>query len=126
MKKILVACLIAVIGCTSYDIELGTIELSKWKKDKIGCDGYRSEHIKQIENNKSNLLRKGEREITLALGSPERTELYEKSQKFYFYYLTSGNECDNSTSTSIKILRLRFNALGYCNEALLIEESLDS
>lgn len=113
--------MLAVAGCTSTSITLGEIDIEQWKKDKAACNAYRTNHISQLEIVKNNLLRYGERDITLTLGIPERTELYEKSQKFYFYQLTPDPSCNQNILES-RVLRLRFTAMGYCHEALILNE----
>lgn len=122
MSKNTIALLLIFCSCQTSTLKMGEIDLTKWKSDRFACNGFRVTQFDKVKSAKEDLLRYGEREITLALGVPYKTELYEKSQKFYYYYLGPAAKCQNGmTESSVLSLRLRFNAMGYCNEAIILD-----
>ncbi|SHK44644.1 hypothetical protein SAMN04488028_10536 [Reichenbachiella agariperforans] len=101
---------------TSQTTEQTWIKKESWKNELTQCTGYRSELTNQLDSLTTHLKTLRESEVTDMMGMPDQTLLYERGQKFFEYQVN----CTTDKKTN-KFLRLRFNALGYVNEVLLIE-----
>ena len=110
-------------SCNPLPSELNGIDLNKWKEDKYACENYRKEKINDLHSSKETLLRFSEADIMSILGRPESTELIEKSQKIYTYYLEPNKNCGVSNIGTIKILQVRFNSTGYCNSLIIMDKA---
>ncbi|MDW7694637.1 hypothetical protein R9C00_07780 [Flammeovirgaceae bacterium SG7u.111] len=88
-----------------------------WKNDKLGCNNERFALVKQFQNIRPKLMGKQEGEIRKLLGSPDQVELYERSQKFYIYYIEKGSQCEGAKSgIASKNFYIRFNSLNQVSE----------
>jgi len=73
--------------------------------------------LPQLRENKNQLLKASEQEVIAVLGKPDNLELYNKSQKFYLYYITPSEKClSKEHTTEETLLKIRINSLGYANE----------
>lgn len=107
-------------ACQPAAVQIKNIDLKKWQDDKNGCSSYRQTKIKDLELSKNVLLRLSEIEISKILGKPDETELIEKSQKIFTYYLEPNKHCSLLLADSIvKTIKVRFNAMGYCSNLIL-------
>jgi hypothetical protein len=96
---------------------LDGVDLKSWSEDKYGCSGKRSGMEKSLVAQREKLLALGELQIVELLGKPDQNELSKRNQKFYYYYLQSAKDCNNSDSTiTPKRLAIRFNAMGLAKE----------
>lgn len=105
------------ISClsTTDTKNIPTFDLQLWKTDSKGCTGVRRAQIDSLDQNFDWLLGNTEREIKSKLGQPPAARLYVRGQKFFTYPIAC-----NIDSTAVEELRVRFNALGYCNEVMTI------
>ncbi|MBK6264317.1 hypothetical protein JKA74_04655 [Marivirga sp. S37H4] len=112
MKNKLLSLLLLCIlyGCSSMP-ELNNIDLNQWKSDKNGCNSYRISVANEIINQKKKLKGLSQTEIISLLGQADQHELYERSQKFFIYYLEPGKKCENYSDQYFRALYIRFNAL---------------
>ncbi|MBS1544274.1 MAG: hypothetical protein JST14_11610, partial [Bacteroidetes bacterium] len=62
-----------------------------------------------------------EMDVIELLGRADRNELYERNQKFYYYYIQGGPSCGGQASASRK-LTIRFNAMGYAQVVAIVED----
>lgn len=97
-------------GCNKPLPDLEGINLPLWKEDKRGCSGLRTGMIGAIDHQKEKLKSLTENQIVVLLGTPDETQLEERNQKFYFYYMEPAPFCEKSTSRPKKLI-LRFNAM---------------
>jgi len=96
---------------------LDGFDLKSWNEDKYGCAGKRMGMQESIIAQREKLLALGELQIVDLLGKPDQNELSKRNQKFYYYYLQSAKECNNSDSTiTPRRLAIRFNAMGLAKE----------
>jgi len=86
-----------------------------WREDKFGCRGKRQEQLHVLQENKVMLLGLNQNEMSEILGTPDEHELYERKQKFFYYYISPGSECDQAKPNPIR-LQIQFNAMGIANE----------
>lgn len=102
-------------GCGKSLPQIEDVDLTKWKDDKNGCNGFREVVEDIIVKQKDKLLSLTETDIVTLLGKPDETELYKRNEKFYKYYFSNGPACNKSGSR--KSITLRFNAVGLLKEA---------
>lgn len=106
---------ITISSCGPSIPELKEFDRDTWKNDQNGCNNKREALSKVVLDNKDLLLGLGEMDIIDVLGNPDQQELYSRNQKFYRYYLTPNKKCSTSSSV-IKMLVVRFNAVGLAKE----------
>ncbi len=110
---ILVACQSTAIGSEELDSEA-------WKSDKKGCSGERADMVSDFEAAKDEMLNMSENQIRSLLGAPDKVQLFERSQKFYIYYIERGNQCEEVSGTKEgRHYQIRFNSLNQVNEVSL-------
>jgi len=61
------------------------------------------------------LLALDEMAIVKLLGRPDEQEIYKRNQKFYYYYVKPGSQCESMTGDTEKLV-IRFNAVGLAKE----------
>lgn len=97
-------------ACTEVP-ELKNIDLKEWKKDKDACNEYRIEVVENLLSQKEKLRGLSQNEMINILGTADKHQLYERSQKFFIYYLEPNENCNQYTEGYIKALYIRFNSL---------------
>lgn len=112
-----VLCLL-LFSCGKAIPELKDIDLSEWKNDSNGCNGYRSSTQTSLQTQRDVLLGLDEMQLVSLLGRPDEQELYKRNQKFYYYHLTASSLCDPPVSISQRLI-IRFNAVGLAKEVII-------
>lgn len=110
--------LLVLISCGKKLPSFDGIDLAKWKEDKNGCIGDRSQSIAILEQQKDKLKSLDQMEIVNLLGRPDRNELYKRNQKFFYYFLEAGVICGVENEHP-KRLSIRFNAVGLAKEVIV-------
>lgn len=111
-------CLFAQMGCTrkkKKTIRLQKFESELWIQDKNGCGGERMRLKNQLLSLKHNMRGFKTGEIESYLGKPDAQELYNRSQRYYIYFMEPGPKCDNAKENP-QALFVRFSAIGIANE----------
>ncbi|MGL1885927.1 MAG: hypothetical protein OCD76_05375 [Reichenbachiella sp.] len=108
--------LVLLSNCKNQKTQIPEVKTDQWREDISGCNGNRKAMISSIININKEFEGSNEKTINAILGKPNETLLYERGQKFYLYYIN----CNNNDSLT-QVLRMRFNALGYVNETLILE-----
>jgi len=106
---------VALFGC---DQSLPTIEgfdRANWINDQSGCRGSRQAELETLKKSKDRLLCLNQNQMSEILGAPDEHELYERKQKFFYYYVSPGPQCDQPQLNPIR-LQIRFSAMGIANE----------
>ncbi|ADR20648.1 hypothetical protein MATR_17270 [Marivirga tractuosa] len=98
------------IACAEIP-EIKNIDLKKWKEDKDACNEYRIEVVENLLSQKEKLKGLSQNEMINILGTADKHQLYERSQKFFIYYLEPNENCSQYTEGYIKALYIRFNSL---------------
>ena len=111
-----------LIGCRPELPSLENFDFEKWTNDKKGCKGERALLIKSLKNQKTALLERTQNEIQELLGEPDEHELYERSRKYFYYYLEPSKYCQDSITGKTRILQIRFSAMGISNEVFVKNE----
>ncbi len=86
-----------------------------WIQDKNGCSGDRLGMKNQLLSLKHNMRGLKTGEIESYLGKPDAQELYDRSQRYYIYFLEPGPKCDDANDNP-QALFVRFSAVGIANE----------
>ena len=97
-------------GCNKPLPNLEGINLQQWRADKRGCNRVRTPMIGAIDGQKEKLKSLTENQIVSLLGTPDETQLEDRNQKFYYYYMEPAPFCEKPTSRPKKLI-LRFNAM---------------
>ncbi len=106
-----------LVSCGKPLPKLDNIDLQKWKDDKWGCLKDRYKALPQLILQKDKLKGLSTDDMVKLLGRPDKNELYKRNQKFFYYYLTPGEDC--KIDTTAQRLSLRFNAMGFAKEVLI-------
>lgn len=101
----------------SQKLETGSINIENWKADRYGCKGLRIQDIEELQNIKNSLLGANNQSLIKTFGRPDRVELVDKNQSFFFYFLEPSNGCEG-LETEKEPLRVlfRMNAVNKVSE----------
>lgn len=83
---------VALVSC-STKLDTGKINMENWKTDRYGCKGLRIQDLDEIQKIKNTFLGADNQAIIKTFGRPDRVELVDKSQSFFFYFLEPSNGC---------------------------------
>ncbi|UXP31374.1 hypothetical protein N6H18_13545 [Reichenbachiella agarivorans] len=97
-------------------LEQTTIDSALWAEDIKTCGDYRNTVVEQIAEVNKTLSGLRESEVMDILGKPYQILLHNRNEKFFEYKL----RCDSLYED--QNLRIRFNALGYANESLVVKK----
>lgn len=105
------------LGACSSKLDSGNINIENWKNDRYGCKGLRIQDLDEIERIKNTFLGASNQAIIKTLGRPDRVELVDKSQSFFFYFLEPSNKCEGVEieKEPLKVL-FRMNAISKVSE----------
>lgn len=108
---------ILTISACSGPMDAGKINLENWKADRYGCKGLRMQDLEELKAIKNNFLGADNQAIIKTFGRPDRVELLDKSQSFFFYFLEPSDDCEG-VKTEKEPLRVlfRMNALSKVSE----------
>ncbi len=104
-----------IVACTASVPELDGFDAVSWKQDRNACGGERERLRANLLDQKDKLLGLSEMEMVDVLGKPDQQEIYKRSEKFFYYYLSPSSECE-TPSPSPERLAIRFNAVGLAKE----------
>lgn len=90
-----------------------------WISDKKGCEQARYEMMPRLETLIYDLKGLKEAQLQDVLGKPDKTELYERGQRFLIYDVSPDESCTSNYQGQQVDLILRLNALGIVSEANL-------
>ncbi len=99
--------------------EIEGMNYSLWKNDSYGCKSDRENLVDLIVSNRDKFLRYNQNQIINILGKPDYQMLYDRGQKFFYYYIKYHPECDNKNALPEKEqikLEIRFDALNRSKE----------
>ncbi|MBT30425.1 MAG: hypothetical protein CMO01_12265 [Thalassobius sp.] len=107
-------------ACTGHSISEEEFSSSTWRQDKNGCSGERLKIQGNLEAVKDQLIGLSETEIRSLLGAPDKVQLFERSQKFYIYFIEPGAQCEEKEGKEGKSYHIRFNSINQVNEVSLV------
>lgn len=111
---------LVILSSCSGPIDAGKINLENWKADRYGCKGLRIQDLEEIKKIKNNFLGADNQSLIKTFGRPDRVELVDKSQSFFFYFLEPSSDCEGMESEKepLRVL-FRMNALSKVSEVTI-------
>ena len=109
---------ISQAGCNrkkKKTVRLQKFESELWMLDKNGSSGERLNLKNQLLSIKYTMRGLKASEIESYLGKPDAQELYNRSQRYYIYFMEPGPKCENAKENP-QALFVRFSAVGFANE----------
>ena len=108
------------IAACSGPLDTGNINIENWKNDRYGCSGLRIQDLDELEKIKNSFLGANNQELIKTFGRPDRVELVDKSQSFFFYFLEPSNACEGVEieKEPLKVL-FRMNAISKVSEVTI-------
>jgi hypothetical protein len=114
--KYLPILLLLLSACTKQP-KLDGIDLVKWKADFGGCKGDRLLMRDRLKELKEELKGTSAADMAQILGNPDLDQLADRNQKYYVYFLESGEHCLNIKQKSqARSMAIRFSAIGLATE----------
>ena len=117
----IILCLFLLSSCNRKEKKsdrLNQFNSEMWKEDKNGCTGNRLELKNELLALKHNMRGFKTGKIEDILGKPDAQELYDRSQRYYIYFLDPGPKCENALEKP-QALFVRFSAVGIANEFIV-------
>jgi hypothetical protein len=111
---------ISILSSCSSAVDAGKINLENWKSDRYGCKGLRMQDLQELQLIKNNFLGVNNQALIKTFGRPDRVELVDKSQSFFFYFLEPSSDCEGvkSEKEPLRVL-FRMNALSKVSEVTI-------
>lgn len=108
--------LIAVSSC-SGPLDAGNVNLENWKSDRYGCKGLRMQELEAFQEVKNTFLGADNQALIKTFGRPDRVELVDKSQSFFFYFIEPSGNCEGveEEKEPLRVL-FRMNAISKVSE----------
>ena len=125
MKNLVLLIALSVFGwlssCSSA-VEAGKINLENWKSDRYGCKGLRMQDMEEFRTIKNQFLGIDNQALIKTFGRPDRVELVDKSQSFFFYFLEPSSDCAGveQKKEPLRVL-FRMNALSKVSEVTVTD-----
>jgi hypothetical protein len=108
------------LGACSSAVDAGKINLENWKSDRYGCKGLRMQELEEFRTIKNQFLGIDNQALIKTFGRPDRVELVDKSQSFFFYFLEPSSDCAGveQKKEPLRVL-FRMNALSKVSEVTI-------
>jgi hypothetical protein len=125
MKNLVLLIALSLFGwlssCSSA-VDAGKINLENWKSDRYGCKGLRMQEIEEFRIIKNQFLGIDNQALIKTFGRPDRVELVDKSQSFFFYFLEPSSDCAGveQKKEPLRVL-FRMNALSKVSEVTITD-----
>ena len=112
--------ILVIVSSCSGPLDAGKINLENWKSDRYGCKGLRMQELEEFKAIKNNFLGADNQALIKTFGRPDRVDLMDKSQSFFFYFLEPSNGCEGvkSEKEPLRVL-FRMNALSKVSEVTI-------
>ena len=107
---------LALYSC-SGPLDAGNVNLDNWKSDRDGCKGLRMQELEAFQAVKNTFLGADNQALIKTFGRPDRVELVDKSQSFFFYFIEPSGDCESveKEKEPLKVL-FRMNAISKVSE----------
>lgn len=112
--------LVMIVTSCSPALDAGKINLDNWKADRYGCKGLRMSDLEELQQIKNNFLGADNQALIKTFGRPDRVELFDKNQSFFYYFLEPSTNCDGvkAEKEPLRVL-FRMNALSKVSEVTI-------
>jgi len=119
IQSLLIIFTFILVSCGGK-LDAGKINLENWKSDRYGCKGLRINDLDELEKIKNSFLGANNQSIIKTFGRPDRVELVDKSQSFFFYFLEPSDNCDGikAEKEPLRVL-FRMNAVSKVSEVTI-------
>jgi hypothetical protein len=116
-------CFSVLVSCSSK-LDTGVINIENWKSDRYGCKGLRMQDMEELEKLKNSFLGASNQALIKTFGRPDRVELVDKSQSFFFYFLEPSIQCDGVEleKEPLRVL-FRLNAVSKVSEVTITTQN---
>ncbi|WP_057936528.1 hypothetical protein [Algoriphagus resistens] len=127
MKKSLLFFSVLVVSISfscSSKRDTGSMNMENWKSDRNGCKGLRIQDLEELERLKHSYLGVDNQALIKTFGRPDRVELVDKSQTFFFYFLEPSDNCDGVEieKEPLRVL-FRLNAISKVSEVTITTQN---
>lgn len=108
------------ISSCSGPLDAGKVNLEKWKSDRYGCKGLRMQELEAFDAVKHSFLGADNQALIKTFGRPDRVELVDNSQSFFFYFIEPSGDCEGveSEKEPLRVL-FRMNAISKVSEVTI-------
>jgi hypothetical protein len=106
------------MSCNS-EKKLENFNSDLWKNDPKACLSFRVNIAPSLLEQRANLLGWSDAELVKVLGKPDQTDLQNRGQKYYLYFIEPGSQCSDIYPTIGKKIKIRFSALNLVNEVFV-------
>ncbi|WP_439490763.1 hypothetical protein [Algoriphagus sp.] len=115
--------LLTTISCSSKR-DTGSMNMEDWKADRYGCKGLRIQDLEEFERIRHTFLGVDNQALIKTFGRPDRVELVDKSQSFFFYFLEPSGDCEGveSEKEPLRVL-FRLNAISKVSEVTITDQN---
>ncbi len=122
--KFLIPVFFGTLVSCSGKIDTGKINIENWKADRYGCKGLRIQDLDELQKIKNTFLGADNQAIIKTFGRPDRVELVDKSQSFFFYFLEPSNGCESveKEKEPLRVL-FRMNAVSKVSEVTITTQN---
>lgn len=110
--------LLCCVACSKPLPELENFDREVWRADRNGCNESRGAFHNSLMTQRDKLKGLSERDVVKVLGAPDRNDLSEHHEKFYYYFITPGPGCDSVQAIGLSLV-VRFNATGVSKEVVI-------
>ena len=108
------------LSCSKPLPTLEGIDRERWIEDKNACDNVRASMRAMLDEQKEKLLALDQMQIVKLLGRPDQNELSSRNQKFFYYFVEPGPDCQSTLVAEPERLAIRFNAMGLAKEVAIV------
>lgn len=117
MKRRLLPSIAVILlwACSNPLPDLEGVDLAVWKDDRQGCHGKRTPFEESLRSQREKLKGLSEMDVVRLLGRPDRNDLSERNEKYYYFFIDPAPECEAGDSTATRLV-IRFNATGVSKE----------
>jgi hypothetical protein len=116
--SLLVTLLIDGCGSKRKERKLEAFDSERWASGRNGCEGNRLEMKDDLLRMKYQMRGLDTQELVQLLGRPDATQLSDRNQKYYIYYLEPGPDCTQPAADPLSLF-VRLSAVGIANEFTL-------
>ncbi len=115
---------LAWLNSCSSAVDAGKINLKNWKSDRYGCRGLRIQDLEEFRSIKNQFLGINNQALIKTFGRPDRVELVDKSQSFFFYFIEPSSDCTGvmQKKEPLRVL-FRMNALSNVSEVTITDQN---
>ncbi|MDZ7899974.1 MAG: hypothetical protein U5N85_18355 [Arcicella sp.] len=116
IKYLVIFLVIISTSCTKQP-KLEGLNLEKWRSDKGGCSGERTQAIEKLKSLKDEIKGVSSNDLDDYLGTPDVQQLADRNQEYYVYFLEKGIHCETLQKPSeARSMAVRFSAMGMATE----------